>query len=80
MTVHKLLLIVVLITIGFILLECAFSNNFLISIVRSTLMVIQGTWFIHIGFILFPPWVEGQESRWNPNSHDSPMYAVVMFW
>ncbi|CAG0882261.1 unnamed protein product [Darwinula stevensoni] len=38
-------------------------------------ILFQGTWFWHVGFILFPPW----KSTWNAESHEHMTIATVIF-
>ena len=39
------------------------------------MLLLQGTWFWQVGFILFAPW----KSTWNKESHEHMTYATVVF-
>lgn len=75
---HTTLLFVLEATIVVLLLECYIRNNPLIAFVRIYLVMLQGTWFYQVGFILYP---FPSQSPWEPNNPDHLMMAVmVLTW
>ncbi|CAG0880387.1 unnamed protein product [Darwinula stevensoni] len=54
----------------------AWKNSQILPILALTYtMLVQGTWFWQVGFILYPPW----EKTWNEESHDHMTIATVIF-
>ena len=58
------------------LLEIAFPNDLRPALLRSAFTLLQGTWFYHIGFILYPPagW-----AAWKKEDHTQMMVVTMMF-
>jgi hypothetical protein len=52
---HWLLQLIVVVTLSATLLEVPFPQSFLVATVRSSSLVFQGVWFIHMGFMLWIP-------------------------
>ncbi|XP_071114076.1 transmembrane protein 45B-like [Haliotis cracherodii] len=74
--VHVLLLYVVLASIVCVFAEMRYRHNLLAPLGRSYLMMMQGTWFWQVGFILYPP-LGG--AKWNENDHGQLMIATMYF-
>ena len=54
--VHTLLLYTIYATVIVTLLELWLENSLMLALGRSYLTMLQGTWFIQLGFILYDPW------------------------
>jgi hypothetical protein len=52
---HWLLQLIVVVTLSATLLEVPFQQSFLLATVRSASLVFQGSWFVHMGFMLWIP-------------------------
>ncbi|XP_046581646.1 transmembrane protein 45B-like [Haliotis rubra] len=74
--VHVLLLYVILASIVCVFVEMRYRHNLLSPLGRAYLMLMQGTWFWQVGFILYPP-LDG--AKWNENDHGQLMLATMYF-
>ncbi|XP_045422785.1 transmembrane protein 45A-like [Lemur catta] len=74
--VHGLLVLVIFLTGLVTFLEFLLQNNVLLELLRSSLILVQASWFFQIGFVLFPP--SGAPS-WNLTDHDNIMFLTICF-
>jgi len=75
--VHVLLVLVIA---GCVLSSCAemkYKRSVLPALARSYFTLIQGTWFCHVGFILYPPvpWI----FHWEQDDHRQIMLVTAIF-
>ena len=75
--VHTLLLILIAGCIVATLTEYKFSANPLAAYTRAWMVLLQGTWFIQVGFILYPPLPF--MLHWEQEDHQQMMLATMMF-
>ncbi|XP_028840110.1 transmembrane protein 45B [Denticeps clupeoides] len=73
--VHTLLLVPVFGGAACTVLEVFVKENTLLEIIRSSLAILQGSWFYEIGFVLFP--LSGP--HWDPDLHDNVMFLTMCF-
>uniref|UniRef100_T1J6W1 Transmembrane protein 45B n=1 Tax=Strigamia maritima TaxID=126957 RepID=T1J6W1_STRMM len=59
-------------------LEAFIRDNFMVTLARCTCMLVQGTWIIHLGFILFPPIADMK--NWAPELDHMNYMVLVMFF
>ncbi len=57
-------------------LEVFFPHDLRLALCRTGFTLLQGTWFYHIGFILYPP---RGFARWNETDHKQMMTVTMMF-
>ncbi|XP_041090839.1 transmembrane protein 45B isoform X2 [Polyodon spathula] len=74
--IHSLLLIAVFGGAFSILLEVFQRDHIVLELFRSSLAILQGTWFWQIGFVLFPP---GGGTAWDDSDHDNIMFITMCF-
>ncbi|XP_053547473.1 transmembrane protein 45B-like [Bombina bombina] len=74
--IHSLLLFAVFGGAVSIMIEVFIRNHIVLELFRSSLAILQGTWFYQIGFVLFPPW-GGPE--WNQTEHENIMFITMCF-
>jgi hypothetical protein len=72
--IHLLLILTIIICIAFNSLRMLTPSNILINAGMSFSMNIQGSWFIHLGVIMYGP-----TSPWSSAEHESLMYAIALF-
>lgn len=92
--IHLLLTIVIFACVFFSLMRVFFATNFVINLGLACTIVLQGTWFIHAGYLLFPPGGHGiislnavAEARSDDDhskqdeiqEHNSEMYVSAVF-
>ena len=58
------------------LLEIAYPADLRPALLRCAFTLLQGTWFYHIGFILYPP--QGW-TPWKEHDHQEMMVVTMMF-
>ena len=75
--VHQFLIIVIVVSFFTILLEWKHMNSQLATIFRIYLAVLQGSWFIQVGFILYNP-IPGS-IPWADHDHGQLMIATCIF-
>ncbi|XP_074833046.1 transmembrane protein 45B-like [Carettochelys insculpta] len=75
--IHGLLLIALFGAAFSILLEVFLRDNIVLELFRTSLTILQGTWFWQIGFVLFPPW-GGPD--WVEDDHDNIMFITMCFF
>ncbi|KAJ7305038.1 hypothetical protein JRQ81_010825 [Phrynocephalus forsythii] len=74
--IHSLLLTAIFAGAISIFLEVFLRDNIILELFRTSLTILQGTWFWQIGFVLFPPF-GGPE--WDENDHDNVMFITMCF-
>uniref|UniRef100_A0A8C8YZK0 Transmembrane protein 45A n=1 Tax=Prolemur simus TaxID=1328070 RepID=A0A8C8YZK0_PROSS len=74
--VHRLLVLVVFLTGLVTFMEFLLRNNVLLELLRSSLILLQGSWFWQIGFVLYPP---SGAPAWNLMDHDNTMFLTICF-
>ena len=77
MTLHLLLLYVIAACVATVILEYNFPNSLIVSYARAYMVLLQGTWFYQIGFVLYPRFM--WQTHWDGNSHENIMLATVIF-
>ena len=74
---HTLLLYTIAAGIMSVVLELKYRNNVLCALSRCYFVILQGTWFWQVGWILYPPF-EGSY-KWDLEDHDQMMIATMIF-
>lgn len=74
--IHSLLLIAVFGGSITIFIEVFLRDHIVLELFRTSLTILQGTWFWQIGFVLYPPW-GGPE--WNQTEHENIMFITMCF-
>ncbi|ESN99147.1 hypothetical protein HELRODRAFT_95099 [Helobdella robusta] len=74
---HTLLLYVVHACVICVLFEVRFRNNVVVALARSFLVLLQGTWFWQVGFILYNP--NPNAIPWKDEDHNEIMLATMIF-
>ncbi|XP_021572139.1 transmembrane protein 45B isoform X2 [Carlito syrichta] len=59
-----------------IFLEVIFRDNIVLELFRTSLVILQGTWFWQIGFVLFPPF---GTPEWDQNDEANLMFITMCF-
>jgi len=73
--VHSLLLVAVFGGAASTAMEAFRRDNSILEILRSSLAILQGSWFYQIGFVLFP--LSGPE--WKQDDHGNMMFTTMCF-
>uniref|UniRef100_A0A0B6ZZ84 Transmembrane protein 45B n=1 Tax=Arion vulgaris TaxID=1028688 RepID=A0A0B6ZZ84_9EUPU len=75
--IHLLLVYVVFVTVFVVLLEARFQRSAMLTLARSYLLMLQGSWFWGVGIILYG---HGKNSTvWKLDSHMDAMQATIYF-
>lgn len=74
--IHSLLLCAVFAGAASLFLEVLLRDNIVLELFRTTLVLLQGTWFWQIGFVLFPPF---GTPRWDQEDHGNLMFITMCF-
>ncbi|KAM8927597.1 transmembrane protein 45B [Pelodytes ibericus] len=74
--IHSLLIVAVFGAALGIMIEVFQRNNFVLELLRSSLTILQGTWFWQIGFVLYPL---GGAPEWDQTSHENIMFITMCF-
>lgn len=74
---HTLLIYAIVFNILGVLLEMKYRHNLLAALCRSYCFIVQGTWFWHVGFILYSPLPNAQP--WKPHDHFELMMVTMYF-
>ncbi|XP_060106844.1 transmembrane protein 45B [Heteronotia binoei] len=74
--IHSLLLITTFGGAASLLLEVFLRDNIVLELFRSSLALLQGTWFYQIGFVLYPPW---GGPGWDVNDPTNVMFITMCF-
>ncbi|XP_072517681.1 transmembrane protein 45B [Salminus brasiliensis] len=73
--IHSLLLVAVFGGAASTMLEVFMRDNALLELFRSSLAILQGTWFYQIGFVLYP--LSGKQ--WNLENHGNIMFITMCY-
>ncbi|XP_064091052.1 transmembrane protein 45B-like [Macrobrachium nipponense] len=73
--VHMLMLYTIMLCAVATIVEMAYRRSVLPALMRAFFVMLQGTWFVQIGSILYEPLT----SPWDENSHSQMMLATVLF-
>ena len=76
--VHTLLLYVIGATVVTILLELRYGDSVLAALATTYFIFVQGTWFIQVGLMLYPP-SPAFHLNDRPNEEDNMMIATMVF-
>ncbi|KAM3836771.1 transmembrane protein 45A [Vipera latastei] len=74
--VHQLLLITIFGGAICIFLEVFFHNSIVLEMFRTSLCILQGSWFWQIGFVLYPP---SGSPEWNQVDHSNIMFLTMCY-
>nr|XP_019826088.1 PREDICTED: transmembrane protein 45A isoform X3 [Bos indicus] len=74
--VHKLLVLVVFSTGVIAFMELFAQTSITVELLRTSLFLLQGSWFWQIGFILYPP---SGGPAWDLMDHDNVMFLSICF-
>ncbi|XP_007953379.1 transmembrane protein 45B [Orycteropus afer afer] len=74
--IHSLLLFAVFAGALSLFLEVIIRDNILLELFRTSLTILQGTWFWQIGFVLFPPF---GTPEWDQKDHENIMFITMCF-
>ena len=74
---HTLLIYVIGAAIVSVIVEMKFRHNVLSPLTRAYLLLLQGTWFWQVGWILYPPFESS--ARWDGENHEQLMVATMIF-
>ncbi|XP_051896102.1 transmembrane protein 45B [Pristis pectinata] len=74
--IHSLMLTAVFGGSLVIMLEVFLRDNIVLELFRTSLAILQGTWFWQIGFVLYPP---NGGPEWNENDHGNLMFITLCF-
>ncbi|XP_030077585.1 transmembrane protein 45B [Microcaecilia unicolor] len=74
--IHALLLIAIFGGAFSIFLEVFMRDHVVLEFFRTSLTILQGTWFWQIGFVLFPP---SGGPEWNQEDHSNIMFITMCF-
>ncbi|KAE8592088.1 hypothetical protein XENTR_v10018645 [Xenopus tropicalis] len=74
--IHSLLLIAVFGGAISIMIEVFMRNDIVLELFRSSLTILQGTWFWQIGFVLYPL---GGAPEWDQTDHGNVMFITMCF-
>ncbi|XP_053307645.1 transmembrane protein 45B [Spea bombifrons] len=74
--IHSLLLIAVCGGFVSIMLEVFMRNHIVLELFRSSLAILQGSWFFQIGFVLYPL---GGAPEWDQTDHGNIMFITMCF-
>ncbi|XP_012879592.1 PREDICTED: transmembrane protein 45A-like isoform X2 [Dipodomys ordii] len=59
-------------------LEFLTKNNVLLELLRSSLLMLQGTWFWQVAFVLYPP---NGSPKWDLKDHNNRMFlSICLCW
>ena len=75
-SIHTLLVIAVFSTVVSFILEVRYKDKVLVALLRAFTVLVQGTWFIQIGFILYNPLPGAQP--WNGEDHDMILLGFML--
>ncbi|CAL4219691.1 unnamed protein product, partial [Meganyctiphanes norvegica] len=73
--VHMLLFYVICACAVSTALEMKYKKNVLPALARTYFTMLQGTWFLQVGFILYPP----VGDKWDEESHRNMMFVTLYF-
>lgn len=76
--VHTLLIYAIFACAVFSSIEIVVKESMLLALARAFAVILQGTWFILVGFILFPPVSLGLH-RWKEGDEDQLTKVAILF-
>ncbi|PIO16210.1 hypothetical protein AB205_0058000, partial [Aquarana catesbeiana] len=74
--IHSLLLIAIFGGSICVMIEVFLKENVILELFRSSLTILQGTWFWQIAFVLYPP---GGSAEWDQKDHENIMFITMCF-
>ncbi|XP_009673422.1 transmembrane protein 45A isoform X2 [Struthio camelus] len=74
--VHQLLLFAIFGAAVCIFLEVFFRGSIVLEMLRTSLCILQGSWFWQIGFVLYPP---NGSPEWNQMDHTNMMFLTMCY-
>ncbi|KAM9220089.1 transmembrane protein 45B isoform 1-T2 [Dugong dugon] len=74
--IHSLLLFAVFGGAISTFLEVILRDNIVLELFRTSLVILQGTWFWQIGFVLFPPF---GTPEWDQKDHENIMFITMCY-
>ncbi|KAL8190817.1 UNVERIFIED_CONTAM: hypothetical protein K2H54_062114 [Gekko kuhli] len=74
--VHQLLLVAIFGAAICIFLEIFFRGIIVLEMLRTSLCILQGSWFWQIGFVLYPP---SGSPEWNQMDHNNMMFLTMCY-
>ncbi|XP_042722797.1 transmembrane protein 45A isoform X2 [Lagopus leucura] len=74
--VHQLLLYAIFGGAICIFLEVFFRGSIVLEMLRTSLCILQGSWFWQIGFVLYPP---NGSPEWNQMDHTNMMFLTMCY-
>ncbi|XP_053449549.1 transmembrane protein 45B [Nycticebus coucang] len=74
--IHSLLVLALLVGGVSVFLEVFFRDNTVLELFRTSLIILQGTWFWQIGFVLFPPF---GTPEWDQRDEGNIMFITMCF-
>lgn len=74
--VHELLVYITVFSGLVAFMEFLSKNNVLLELLRSSLILLQGTWFWQIAFVLYPP---NGSATWNLSDIENKMFLSMCF-
>ena len=75
--IHTLLVYAVFMNVLVVLIEMKFTNSIFAGLARSYFILLQGTWFWQVAFILYNP-IPGARP-WDLEDHEQTMIATMIF-
>lgn len=75
--VHTLLLYVIYVNIVVVILEMRYRHSIAVALARAYTVLLQGTWFWQVGFLLYNP-LPGAVP-WRDDDHEQLMVVTMMF-
>ena len=78
-TVHLLLIFTIFAQLVAILFEMRHRSNIYVSVSRAFFIMLQGTWFIQVSFLLFPPMTDFWGRLPQPKLEGEELHSTVMF-
>uniref|UniRef100_A0A8C5LWY0 Transmembrane protein 45B n=1 Tax=Leptobrachium leishanense TaxID=445787 RepID=A0A8C5LWY0_9ANUR len=74
--IHLLLLVAVFAGALCVFLEVFHRGNIILELFRTSLCILQGSWFWQIGFVLYPP---GGGPEWNQMDHNNMLFITMCY-
>uniref|UniRef100_A0A674IA03 Transmembrane protein 45B n=1 Tax=Terrapene triunguis TaxID=2587831 RepID=A0A674IA03_9SAUR len=74
--IHSLMLIAIFGGALCSLLEVFMRDHPILELLRTTMFLLQGSWFLQIGFVLYPPW---GGPGWDQTDHENIMFLTMCF-
>ncbi|VCW97593.1 unnamed protein product [Gulo gulo] len=74
--VHQLLVLAVFVAGLIAFLELFIRTNITVELLRTSFILLQGSWFWQIGFVLYPP---SGAPAWDAMDHDNIMFLTICF-